>query len=109
MESLDFLRQLKDDGYDGALFDPPYSPRQISECYKGVGRTVHMKDTQSSFYGDRKAELAKKVKVGGHCISFGWNSGGLGKKNGFEIVEILPVAHGGAHNDTIVTVERKIK
>ena len=109
MESLEFLRQLEDNKYDGALFDPPYSPRQISECYKGVGRVVHMKDTQSSFYGDRKAELAKKIKIGGHCISFGWNSGGMGKKNGFEIVEILLVAHGGAHNDTIVTVERKIK
>jgi len=39
-------------------------------------------------------------------ISFGWNSGGIGKTNGFEILEILLVAH-GAHNDTICTVERK--
>ena len=28
---------------------------------------------------------------------------------GFEIVEILLVPHGGWHNDTIVTVERKIE
>lgn len=28
--------------------------------------------------------------------------------NGFEIIEILLVAHGGMHNDTIVTVERKL-
>lgn len=33
---------------------------------------------------------------------------GIGKKNGFEIIEILLVAHGGMHNDTIVTVERKL-
>jgi len=28
--------------------------------------------------------------------------------NGFGIIEIMLVAHGGAHNDTIVTIERKI-
>lgn len=110
MESLDFLNLLYDDNrtVDGVLFDPPYSPRQISECYKSVGREVHMKDTQSSFYGDRKKAVAKLVGQGGKVISFGWNSGGIGKTLGFEIVEILLVAHGGAHNDTICTVERKI-
>lgn len=41
-------------------------------------------------------------------ISFGWNSGGIGKKYGFEIAEILMVAHGGWHNDTICTVEMKL-
>ena len=40
-------------------------------------------------------------------IRCGWNSGGIRKKYGFEIVEILMVAHGGWHNDTIVTVEVK--
>ena len=40
-------------------------------------------------------------------ISFGWNSIGFGKNRGFEIIEILLVAHGGTKNDTIVTVERK--
>ena len=36
-----------------------------------------------------------------------WNSGGIGKKLGFEAQEILMVHHGGWHNDTIVTVEIK--
>lgn len=109
MEALDFLNSLQGEYFEGCLFDPPYSPRQISECYKSVGREVHMKDTQSSFYGDRKKAVAKLIKVGGVVISFGWNSGGIGKTLGFEIEEILLVAHGGAHNDTIVTVERKVK
>lgn len=109
LESLDFLRMQKELSFDGVLFDPPYSPRQISECYKDVGRTVHQSDTQSSFYGDRKRAAAKAIKIGGCAISFGWNSGGLGKVNGFEIIEILLVAHGGAHNDTICTVERKVR
>ena len=108
MEALDFLKKFDSDSIDGVLFDPPYSPRQISECYKQVGREVHMKDTQSSFYGDRKKEIARIVKVGGTVICCGWNSGGIGKTLGFELLEILLVPHGGAHNDTIVTVEKKL-
>lgn len=41
-------------------------------------------------------------------ISFGWNSNGIGKTKGLEIIEILIVAHGGQHNDTICTVERML-
>jgi 16S rRNA G966 N2-methylase RsmD len=108
LEALDFLKRFSSDSVDGVLFDPPYSPRQISECYKNVGRAVHMKDTQSSFYTERKQEVARLVKKRGIVISFGWNSGGIGKTLGFEIIEIMLVAHGGAHNDTIVTVERKL-
>lgn len=107
MEALDFLRMFGDADVDGVLFDPPYSPRQISECYQQVGRAVHAEDTQSSFYGDRKREVARIVRPGGIAICFGWNSGGIGERNGFDLVEVLIVAHGGAHNDTIVTVERK--
>jgi hypothetical protein len=108
LEALDFIRLFNYQSVDLVLFDPPYSPRQISECYQSIGRQVHMKDTQSSFYTERKREVAEKVKVGGLVISFGWNSGGIGKTLGFSIEEILLVAHGGAHNDTICTVERKL-
>lgn len=38
----------------------------------------------------------------------GWNSAGFGKVRGYVFEEILLVAHGGAHNDTIVTVERRM-
>lgn len=107
LEAMDFLKKFEDHSVDGVLFDPPYSPRQISECYKSLGRDVHFSDTQSSFYGDRKKEVARIIKRGGKALSFAWNSGGIGKSNGFEIVEILLVAHGGAHNDTICTVEIK--
>lgn len=89
------------------MIKPTYSPRQISECYKQFGREVHMSDTQSSFYGTRKKAIARIVHRGGKVLSFGWNSNGIGKGLGFEIEEILIVAHGGAHNDTICVVERK--
>ena len=102
-----FLDTFKPDSVDGVLFDPPYSPRQITECYQNVGRVTTMEDTQSSFYSKLKKQIAVIVKDDGYVISLGWNSGGIGKTLGFEIQEILLVAHGGWHNDTIVTVERK--
>lgn len=64
--------------------------------------------TQSSFWSKQKKEISRIVKKGGKVISFGWNSGGIGKSYGFAIEKVILVAHGGWHNDTIVTVERKI-
>lgn len=107
-DALEFLRSFKDNYVDLVLFDPPYSPRQVSESYKEFGKTVNMQTTQSSYWGNLKKEISRIVKKGGFCLTCGWNSGGIGKCNSFELIEILLVAHGGWHNDTIVTVERKI-
>ena len=108
MDALDFLVGFMPESIDLVLYDPPYSPRQISECYKKLGKTVNMQTTQSSYWSKQKKEIARIVKKDGVVITCGWNSGGIGKTNGFEIVEILLVAHGGWHNDTIVTVEKKV-
>lgn len=108
LDAIDFLKLFASDSTDLVLYDPPYSPRQVSECYKALGKTVNMQTTQASYWGNQKKEIARITKLGGHVISCGWNSGGIGIKNGFDIVEILIVPHGGWHNDTIVTVERKI-
>ena len=107
MDAIEFLKVLDDNSIDLVLFDPPYSPRQVSECYKSLDMTVNMQTTQSSFWGNLKKEIDRITKPGSVVITFGWNSGGIGKTKGFEIVEILMVAHGGWHNDTICTVEIK--
>jgi hypothetical protein len=107
MDALDFLKQFDSGSIDLVLFDPPYSPRQVSECYKKLGKTVNMQTTQSSFWSNMKIEIARITKTGGIVLCFGWNSQGIGKTRGFEMEEILLVAHGGAHNDTICTAERK--
>ena len=109
MDATDFLKMLETESVDTVLYDPVYSPRQLSECYKKIGKSVTMETTQSSYWSKQKAEIGRIVKPGGCVITCCWNSGGIGKKYGFEIVEILLVPHGGWHNDTIVTVERKIK
>ena len=107
MDAKDFLNQFGDESVDGVLLDPPYALRQIAECYKIAGLPVTKQTTQSSFFTFYKKEVARIVKKGGKVISFGWNSGGVGKKLGFKLLRILLVPHGGAHNDTIVTVEVK--
>ena len=107
LDALDFLKMFDSNSVDVVLFDPPYSPRQVSESYKKLGRSVNMQTTQSSFWSNMKIEIARIVKPHGKVLSFGWNSQGVGKVRGFEIKEILLVAHGGNHNDTICTVEVK--
>ena len=107
MYALDFLKMFNDEIIDTVLYDPPFSPRQVSECYKKLGKSVNMETTQASYQTKQKEQIGRIVKSNGIVITCGWNSGGIGKKYGFEIIEILLVAHGGWHNDTIVTVERK--
>ena len=109
MDATDFLCMLDDNIADMVLWDPPYSPRQVSECYKSLGKTVNMETTQASYWSEQKKQISRIVKYNGVVITCGWNSGGIGKKYGFEIEEILLVPHGGWHNDTIVVVERKTK
>lgn len=111
IDAEDFLRQL---GLQGVqvqlgLFDPPYSPRQISECYKSIGREVSTKETQNAaLYKRVRDALDPLIVPGGRVLSFGWSSNGMGKMRGYEIEAILMIAHGGAHNDTICMAERKI-
>lgn len=107
MDVTDFLKKFTDNSIDTVLYDPPYSARQVSECYRKLGFSVNKETTQSSYWRRHREQISRIVRPGGIVISCGWNSTGIGKKYGFEIVEILLVAHGGQHNDTIVTVEIK--
>ena len=108
LDALDFLKLFDNESVDGVLYDPPYSTRQVSECYKNIGLNVTQETTRATFWTNHKKEISRIVKPGGKVITFGWNSGGIGSKNGFEIKRILLVPHGGWHNDTICTVETKI-
>jgi 16S rRNA G966 N2-methylase RsmD len=76
IDSTDWLKTLKSNSADIVLFDPPYSPRQLKECYDSIGCVLH--DTKSSVWKTWKDE-------------------------------ILLVAHGGNHNDTICMCETKLR
>ena len=109
LDALEFLKGFANGSVDVVLYDPPFSPRQVSEAYRKLGKSVDMQTTQNSYWANQKREIGRIVKKGGVVISCAWNSGGIGIKNGFEIAEILLVSHGSWHNDTIVTVELKVE
>ena len=104
LDALDFLKQFESCSVDGVLFDPPYSLRQLKECYEGIGKALTGHDT-NHFFTEIKNEIQRVVKPNGFVVSFGWNSVGIGKGKGFEIQEIILVSHGGIKNDTICTYE----
>lgn len=108
MDAIEFLKSQPDNHYHGVLLDPPYSTRQVSEHYKEAGIKVTGWHTSAGWTATIKAEIARITKPGGKVICFGWNSAGIGKTRGFELNRVLLVPHGGAKNDTIVTVETKI-
>lgn len=106
MDAEAFLTRLADQGVkaDCIILDPPYSPRQISECYAAAGLKAGMKDTQNAALYARVRKAAKRLcKPGTVVLSFGWNSAGMGE--GCKRLETLLVAHGGAHNDTICVAD----
>lgn len=108
LHAKDFAEKILGE-FKGVLFDPPYSLTQVKECYNGIGIDLMSKDDAQYFPNNVKDRIAPKIQVGGYAICFGWNSIGFGKNLGFERLEILMVCHGGHHNDTIVTVERKFQ
>lgn len=110
VEAPAFVRPLASAGIkaDAILLDPPYSPRQMSEVYKGVGLSKGMKSSQTAaLYAECKDELTKIAAPGCVAVTFGWSSVGFGKGRGWALDEVLIVCHGGAHNDTICTVETR--
>jgi len=107
MEALDFLGMFEDRSVDLVLFDPPYSLRQVKECYNSVGVDNMTQHQSNYFYTDLKNEIQRIVAPGGIVISFGWNSNGMGGYRNFEKEQIVLCSHGGNHNDTIMTIERK--
>jgi len=111
MDAEVFLNMLAEHGViaDLVILDPPYSPRQISECYKGAGLDVGMKETQSAILYQRVRDAAIKVcSDSAVVLSFGWNTVGMGERHDFEKIEIMLCCHGGAHNDTICLAERRM-
>ena len=106
LDALEFLISVETYTGKGVIFDPPYSEEQCLRKYR-----AKFKGTagRAEYWGKCKDEIARIISPGGVSISFCWDSTGIGKGRGFEIVEILLVCHGACHNDTIVTVERKIQ
>lgn len=105
MDGLEFLQYTPLLSANGCLFDPPYSVEQALRCYK-----PKFKGTagRAEYHARCKDQIARVLKTGGIAICFGWDSNGLGKGRGFELIHVKLLCHGACHNDTIITIERKL-
>lgn len=109
MEAALFCAMLAERGIvaEMVLFDPPYSPGQVVEVYQSVGLDKASAGQNGRLYREVRDGLNALLAPGGIALSFGWNSAGFGVERGYEVLEIMLVAHGGAHNDTICVAEWK--
>jgi len=120
IDSLEWLQDQKENSSDIFLHDPPYTPRQLKECYNSIGRSLH--DTKASYWAKLRDEIVRIVKPGGVVLSFGYGASHVGKTRGFttkdglivlpcdnvdgyDIIDGLMVLHGGNHNATICIAE----
>lgn len=112
LDVLDFLNALIAEGVssDLVVFDPPYSPRQVKECYDGVGQKMGIEGAQRTHSWKKERDAIDRLLVpGGIVLSFGWNSQGMGTGRGYRLDEVLLVCHGAGHNDTICVAETKLQ
>jgi hypothetical protein len=107
-DAFDYVDDLPN-SLNGVIWDPPYSIHQVKTSYDGFGLKSRLFEDKTGSFVSVKNKLAKRVKIGGYIISFGWNHCGFGLKRGCEKVEILDIEHGGGHNCTMVTVEVKVR
>ena len=105
-DALVWLKGQSSEGVDGILYDPPYSFYQAKTVYENFGSDKM--SMNMGYWAACKDEIARIIKPGGKVLCFGWNSMGISKGRGFEMVRIILIPHGGSRNDTIVTIERKL-
>jgi hypothetical protein len=110
LDSINFLEMLvkKNVMADLVIFDPPYSPRQIKECYNAIGIKMGALDAMRTNWKKERDLIFKMQKSGDVVLSFGWNSMGMGRKRNYKIIEGLLICHGVGHNDTICMAEERM-
>jgi hypothetical protein len=116
MEWKDFGQFIKDRtlqgfrGPDLVFFDPPYSLRQLKDCYNGIGKDLDLWQTQN-MWRDGKDAIASCMPVGSRVVSLGWSTAGFGQKRGFEKVAVY-VFEQAAREDRyslLLTIEEKVQ
>lgn len=110
MDAEDFCLMLagKNVVCDLVIVDPPYSPRQVKECYDSFGHKMKQDDALLGLIRKKlKTAINTITKPGSVVLTFGWNTVGMGR--GWIQREILLVCHGSDHNDTICLAEEKLE
>ncbi len=122
IDSLVWLKSIPAGIADVVLFDPPYTPRQLKECYNSLGLSLH--DTTAGYWARLRDEVVRISHKGTIVLSFGYGASHIGTKRGydieeglivlqtekqgeFDIVDGLMILHGSLHNATICMAEVK--
>ena len=100
---LDYWLGFFDEGFDGAIYDPPFSDKQAAEIYDGWDINLY---TSPSKILRIERSLGDLIVPGGYVVKFGYNSNFSHKA--FECVEIKLVRYGGSINDMIISVHKKM-
>jgi len=112
LEFKDFAKKMVEleHRFNIVFFDPPYSLRQLKDCYDGIGKNLDLWQSQN-MWKEGKDLLSHQVKLGGYVISLGWTSSGFGKKRGFKKVAVHVFEQAGMEDryDVILTVEQKVQ
>lgn len=108
LEALDFLQHLKNDSCDIFLFDPPSNPNRMKFYFEEMNLKLHKKYYLTDYWTKLKKEITRILKINGYVISLGYNSGGVGKTNGFNIEEILILSNYYLKNDIFCVIDKKI-
>lgn len=97
-DALGLADDLTAESFGTVVIDPPFTVRKGNEKYDGetVGRWKTLLD-----------RIAPVIEPGGHVLTFGRSTTGLGHGRGFEKVAVGVFNHGGDFNDTLAVVERR--
>lgn len=109
MDALSFLKMFDDNSVNTVLYDPPYSVRQVSEVYRKLGQSVNMETTQATYWSKQKEQIGRIVKKMELLLVADGIVMELVKNMALRYRKFFLVPHGGAHNDTIVVVDKKIR
>ena len=67
LDALEFLKTIKTGRAEIVLFDPPYSPRQVSEIYKKDGPICEYGNYSSQLLGEYEGRDCPDYHERGNC------------------------------------------
>ena len=85
--------------FDAAILDPPFDPGRAAKLYEGW---------HGSEYAPARDAVGELVRPGGTVVELGWNSYGLGDKDGWERVAWYIYPQASFKADIHLTVDRRI-
>lgn len=87
---------------EGVILDPPFSPDQIKRSYEGIGYDFTQEDSHG-LYNHAWDKILEIMPM--YVIMAGWHTNG--RKEHYELEEVMILAHGSQHYDTLISVWRK--